>query len=130
MVERHQFDADSDPDPTFHLMQIQIRFLPQVLHMLENKKTFFFTFLHRSSSLHCFVFLVSGIGVIIFNFFRQYIEIFRKKYIILKCIRIRIGRPWIRLRNRQHDAESDRIRIRIHNTAQDPCDFGIGSQSP
>ncbi len=65
-----------------------------------------------------------------FQYFRQYNEIFWKKCVVLKCIRIRIGGPWIRLRYRQHDAESDRIRIRIHNTDQDPCDFGIGSQSP
>jgi hypothetical protein len=44
--------------------------------MLENK---IFYFIHSSASLHCFIFLVSVLGVITINF-GQYIEIFWKKY--------------------------------------------------
>jgi hypothetical protein len=31
------FDADPDPDPAFHFDAVRIRFLPQVLHMWENQ---------------------------------------------------------------------------------------------
>jgi hypothetical protein len=42
VVNRHRFDAY--PDPTFHLMPIQIRIVPHVLHMLANQK-FIITFI-------------------------------------------------------------------------------------
>jgi hypothetical protein len=38
-----------------NLMAIQIRILPQALHMLENHK--YFTFIHDSAGLHCLIFL-------------------------------------------------------------------------
>jgi hypothetical protein len=56
VTDRHRFDAD--PDPTFHLMPIQIRILFQI-----------YTCCKICSSLHCLIFLVSVIGVIIFNIF-------------------------------------------------------------
>jgi hypothetical protein len=42
VVDRHRFDAY--PDPTFHLMPIQIRIVPHVLHMMANQK-FIITFI-------------------------------------------------------------------------------------
>ncbi len=45
-------------------IQIRIRILHQVLHMLENQEIFY-TFFYSSANLHCFIFLVSVLGVII-----------------------------------------------------------------
>ncbi len=50
------FDAYPDPD----------RILLEVLHMLEYQ-IFFFALIHCHDSLHCFIFLVTVIGVIICN---------------------------------------------------------------
>ncbi len=67
VVDCHLFDAD--PDPTFHFdadPEIRIRILTLVLQMMENLN-FFFTLVNSSASLHCFVFHVRAIDVIIFN---------------------------------------------------------------
>jgi hypothetical protein len=54
---------------------IRIWILPQVFHILGNHNDF----IHNSASLHCLIFLVSVVGVILI--FGQYIDIyFRKKY--------------------------------------------------
>ncbi len=57
MLDRHRFDAD--PDPTFYFDAD-----PDFPYA---GKFHFFPFFHSSASLHCFVFLVSVIGVVIFN---------------------------------------------------------------
>jgi hypothetical protein len=65
VVDRHRFNADSDPN--FMLMPIQIRIgilimpilkriLPQVSHLLENSN--FFTFSHSFASLQYYIFLI------------------------------------------------------------------------
>ncbi len=56
-LDRHRFDAD--PDPTFYF--------DSALDCTYAGKFNFFTFFHSSGSLHCFVFFVSVIGVIIFS---------------------------------------------------------------
>ncbi len=58
------FDAVSDPDPT----------VPKYYTFCKIKFSF-----HSSVSNHCFIFLVSVIGVIVFNYFVQYTEVFWKK---------------------------------------------------
>ncbi len=47
-------------------IQIRIRILPWVLHMLENHK-FLLIFIHSNASLHCFIFLANVTDIIIFN---------------------------------------------------------------
>ncbi len=54
------FDADPDPDPN-----------PRFTHV----RTIFFTFIHSCASLHCFIFLVSVIFVIIFNILNSFLEV-------------------------------------------------------
>jgi hypothetical protein len=65
---------DTDPE-------IRIRILSLVLQMLENP--IYFTLINSSANLHCFIFLIRVIGVIIFNILDSkvpYIEIFRREY--------------------------------------------------
>jgi hypothetical protein len=52
------FDADSDPNPDP---------APTTSFTHDGKSEIFFSFIHSSASLHCFIFLVSVIGVTIFN---------------------------------------------------------------
>ncbi len=61
VVDRHLFDGD--PGPTFHFDAVG-----PIRTLLENQ-TNVFTFVQKSSSLHCFIFLVSVVTVtgIIFN---------------------------------------------------------------
>ncbi len=66
----HCFDADPDPDPTYHFNAD-----PDPDQDPEQDPSLSFThvgksvqtFIHSSASLYCFIFLVSVIGVIIFN---------------------------------------------------------------
>ncbi len=60
-------------------IQIQIRILPQVLHMTENEKIFGGLLFTAVLSLYCFIFLVNVIGVIIINIFLT-IKFSGKKY--------------------------------------------------
>jgi hypothetical protein len=63
------------------IMQIHMRFLPQVLHntvqMLKNQN--FFSFCHSMFSFQCFIFLVSVKGVIIFSIIDSISKISGKK---------------------------------------------------
>ncbi len=72
VVDRHQNDADPDPDPTFHF-DVQILILSYV-----GKLYICFTFIH--SSLHCFICLVSIMGVIIFNILESILKFSDRKY--------------------------------------------------
>ncbi len=66
VVDRHRFgaDPDADPDPTFHFDAgpdpdpTTLSFT----HVGKSKNSF-----HSNASLYCFIFLVSVIGVIMFN---------------------------------------------------------------
>jgi hypothetical protein len=72
-------------------MLIQIRgTLPKVLHILENQNLIIF--IHISASLHCFIFLISVIGVKIYNILDS----------------IWIGRPSMLIRIRQNVADQTR----------------------
>jgi hypothetical protein len=52
-------------------MPIQIRILPQVLHMMG--KSEIFDIIHRSARLHGFIFFISYIGVIKFQHLGLYV---------------------------------------------------------
>ncbi len=69
-----QFDADTDPNPDPD---------PTPIFTNDEKYEFFKTFFTSvPCSLHCFIFLISVMTVIIFNILDStYIEIFRKKII-------------------------------------------------
>ncbi len=105
VVDRHCIDAD--PDPTYYF---DVDPDPTVLHMLGNHK-FVVTFIHSSTGIHCFIFLGSVTGVIIFNILDTILKCSRKSIIKLDMwlnwlrITIRIGRPWmpIWIRIRQKD---------------------------
>ncbi len=96
-------NPDPDPDPDWHQkMPIFMRILPQVSHMLEIKKIFWFTF---SVSFASFCLSHQCQRCHNFKYFRQYsILTFVEESIVYKifiCLalpirigRIRIGMPW------------------------------------
>jgi hypothetical protein len=53
VMDRHRFDAEPDPDPDPNRSCWKV--------------IFFFTFIHSSASVHCFIFLFSPVGVTVFN---------------------------------------------------------------
>jgi hypothetical protein len=65
-VDRCRFDADPfpDPDPTFHF-DADPDLDPTDLRMMG--KSYIFYIIHSSTRLHGFIFLISDVGVIIFN---------------------------------------------------------------
>jgi hypothetical protein len=80
VVDRYRFDADPDPDTTCHIDINRPNFLIlyQVLRMCV--KSDFFTVIHSSARIHCFIFLDSFIGVIIFNIWDSIFKFSGKKY--------------------------------------------------
>ncbi len=83
-MNRHHVDAYTHPDRLFIWMQIQIRIRiririqTQVKHKLEDVN--FFPFIHSIASLHCFIFLISAKGVIIFSILDSILKFYWKKY--------------------------------------------------
>ncbi len=62
-----QHHVDADPDPTFHFDANPDSYPVPADSLTLAEKSYFFLLIHSSASLHCFIFLVSVIGVIIFN---------------------------------------------------------------
>jgi hypothetical protein len=70
-VDRHRFDAD--PDPTFYFdVDPDPDPYPTSSYKQVGKSKFFLTFIHSNASLHCFIFLISVIGVVIFSIWTAY----------------------------------------------------------
>ncbi len=64
VVDRHHFDPD--PDPTLHF-DADPDLDPTPSFTYVRKSEIFWTFIHSSASLQCFIFLTIVIDVIIFN---------------------------------------------------------------
>jgi hypothetical protein len=58
VVDRHCFDANTDPDPTFHF---DANPDPNPTPRFTQKSEIFLLFFHSGASLHCFMFFVSVI---------------------------------------------------------------------
>jgi hypothetical protein len=71
----------------------------------------FLVLIHGNASLHCIIFLISVIGVIIFRNLDSILKLTGKFFSYLSIwlkwiqIRIRIGRPWIPIPIRQNNAD-------------------------
>jgi hypothetical protein len=88
-----------------------IRILTQVLHSLENNFFFYIFFIHSIASLHCFIFLVSFIGVIILN-------ILDRNFLEKSTALLYIWLKWIWIQICQNDADpTGRSGFGNHNTA-------------
>ncbi|MFN9944877.1 MAG: hypothetical protein ACK56I_35965, partial [bacterium] len=78
--DRHRFDADPDPDSTFHFYAGPDPDSPSFTH--DGKSDIFSPFIHSCTSLNCFICLISVTRVRIFNILYSVLNFFLEKSLV------------------------------------------------